>query len=257
MKQIIYEKSGHVGRVTLNRPEALNAITAQMNEQLQDAWRDIDADPRITVAVLDSSIDRAFCAGGDLREASQGPAWGISHGGGLTGLNGRLVPLRKPLVAAVKGLALGAGFELALCADIIVAAENAEFAAPEARIGFIGGAGVMHRALRQLPHRVAMAMILTGDRLPAHDAKHYGLVNEVVPLDDMAMATSRWVAKLQEVSPLAAQAVKEAAAMGSESSLSKALATEYPLTQDYRLSEDLQEARQAFAQKRPPVWRGR
>jgi crotonobetainyl-CoA hydratase len=181
----------------------------------------------------------------------------MALGGGLTGVGGPQLTLRKPLVAAVHGYVIGGGFELAMCADIIVAADNTQFFMPEVKAGIIGEAGIMHRAIRQLPYHVALAMVLTGDRLPATKAEHYGLVNEVVSVAELAEAADRWAAKISANSPLAVQAAKEAALRGLGGSLEAALSTRYEAIEAYAGTKDQLEGLAAFAEKRKPVWTGR
>jgi crotonobetainyl-CoA hydratase len=255
--ELIFEVDGHIARLTLNRPKALNAISRDLDTELRDAWLAIDADPEIWVAVLGAAGDRAFCAGADISGGAEADTSRLALGGGLTGIGGPLVKLRKPLIAAVHGHTLGGGFELAMCADIIVAADDTKFGLPEVRAGIIGECGVVHRAIRQLPHRIALAMILTGERLTAADAERFGLVNEVVPLDGLADAATRWAGKLCAVSPLAAQAAKEAVLSQADMSLEVALATRYEPIEAYASSEDVAEGRKAFQERRAPRWSGR
>jgi len=181
----------------------------------------------------------------------------MALGGGITGIGGPLVTLKKPLVAAVQGYALGGGFELAMCADIIVAADTATFGLPEVKVGIIGECGVMHRAVRQLPHHVALAMVLTGERLPAADALSFGLVNEVVPFADLDEAAMRWARRLTAASPLAQQAAKHAVLKGLQGSLETALSTKYEPIEAYAGSDDVKEGRAAFTERRAPRWTGR
>jgi crotonobetainyl-CoA hydratase len=254
---LLVEVDGHVARVTLNRPRALNAITHELDVELAQAWDRIDEDPDIWVAVLGAAGDRAFCAGADISGGTGADASRLALGGGLTGIGGPLRVLRKPLVAAVHGYALGGGFELAMCADIVVAADDAAFALPETKVGIIGESGVLHRALRQLPYRVAMALVLTGERMTADTALRYGLVNEVVPLAELGPAADAWAERICAASPLAVQAAKHAANRGLALSLENALSTKYEPIEQYALSEDVHEGRRAFAEKRTPRWSGR
>jgi crotonobetainyl-CoA hydratase len=165
--------------------------------------------------------------------------------------------LRKPLVAAVHGYVIGGGFELAMCADVIVAADDAQFFIPEVKAGIIGESGILHRAVRRLPHHVAMGMILTGDRLPAAKAEQYGLVNEVVPVDDLATAADRWATNITACAPAAVQAAKDATLRGLDMPLDQALGTRYELIEAYAGTKDQLEGLAAFAEKRKPVWTGR
>jgi crotonobetainyl-CoA hydratase len=256
MSDIEFFCEGHVAHVRLNRPKSLNAINSEMDQALNDAWNEINRDPEIWVAILSAEGEKAFCVGADVSGGAERPSR-MALGGGLTGVGGPLVKLNKPLIAAVQGYVLGGGFELALCADIIVAAQSALFAVPETKAGIIGECGVLHRTMRQLPPRVAMAMILTGERMPAGDALQYGLINEVVPFEDLQSAATRWAEKIVLASPLANQAAKVAAWQGLESSLETALSTRYEPIEAYAFSEDRLEGRNAFVEKRKPVWRGR
>jgi crotonobetainyl-CoA hydratase len=255
--ELLFDVEGHVARLTLNRPKALNSISHALDLELAQAWDRIDEDPDIWVAVLGAAGDRAFCAGADISGGTGADASRMALGGGLTGIGGPLRVLRKPLIAAVHGYALGGGFELAMCADIIVAADDSKFGLPETKAGIIGESGVMHRAVRQLPYRVAMALVLTGERLSAADALAYGLVNEVVPLDQLAAAADTWAGRICAASPLAVQAAKYAANRGLSGSLETALSTKYEPIEQYAASEDVKEGRRAFAEKRKPQWTGR
>ena len=255
MSEVEFTRDGHVAHVRLNRPKALNAINQSMDQALFDAWAEINANPDIWVAILSAEGDRAFCVGADVSGGAERPSR-MALGGGITGIGGPLVTLTKPLIAAVQGYALGGGFEIAMCADIIVAATSALFSLPETKVGIIGECGVMHRAIRQLPYRVALAMILTGDRMPAKEALAYGLVNEVVEPADLSEAASRWAAKVCAAAPLAVQAAKDAVLSRLGDPLETALATRFELIEQYAFSEDKVEGRSAFAEKRPPAWKG-
>lgn len=256
MSSVELIRSGHVLEVRLNRPHALNSIDDDMDRLLAAAWATVDDDPDIWLAVLTGAGDRAFCAGGDMKRPPTGND-GLSLGGGLTGIGGRLQPLSKPLIAAVHGHVLGLGFELAMCADIIVASQDTVFRLPEARAGVIDHCGVVHRAVRQLPHHVAMAVILASEPLTAADAWRLGLVNQCVPREELDEATQSWIARLLACSPLVARAAKQAAQLGLEVPVSEALGRSYPAIEAYRESDDKSEAEQAWKLRRPPIWRGR
>lgn len=255
--ELLFEVEGHVARVTLNRPKALNAISHELDLELARAWDRIDEDPDIWVAVLGAAGDRAFCPGADISGGTGAAAARLALGGGLTGVGGPLRVLTKPLIAAVHGYTLGGGFELAMCADIIVAADDTKFGLPETKAGIIGESGVMHRALRQLPYRIAMALVLTGERMTADTALQYGLVNQVVPLGELAAAADAWAQRICAASPLAVQAAKYAATRGLTLSLENALSTKYEPIEKYAVSEDVKEGRRAFEEKRAPQWSGR
>lgn len=256
MASIEVSVRGHVAEVLLNRPGALNAIDDEMDRALAAAWERIDGDPDIRVAVLRGAGERAFCAGGDIAAPPTGQG-GLSFGGGLTGIGGRLQRLRKPLICAVHGHVLGLGFELAMCADIIVAADNARFGLPEARAGLIDHCGVVHRAVRQLPHHVAMAMIVASQTLDATRAAQYGLINEVVPFEGLDNVVQQWIDKILCCAPLVSQAAKQAALDGLNTGLEEALAARYPLIDLYSQTDDYQEAMRAWKERRTPEWKGR
>lgn len=256
MADVEFSREGHVAHVRLNRPKSLNAVNGEMNHLLLQAWNEINADPGIWVAVLSAEGEKAFCAGADV--GGEGESTGrIAFGGGITGVGGPLLTLKKPLVAAVHGYVLGGGFEMVMCADIMVAASNTQFGMPETKAGIMGESGIMHRAIRQLPHRIAMAMILTGERLPARDALAFGLVNEVVEPADLMACALRWADKVCASSPLAAQAAKAAVLSRADMPLELALSTRYEPIEAYAFTEDRQEGRRAFAEKRKPQWAGK
>jgi crotonobetainyl-CoA hydratase len=248
---------GHIARVTLDRPKALNSINSEMDLALFEAWTEINNNPDIWVAVLSAAGEKAFCAGADVSGGGDGAGRRMALGGGLTGVGGPLLTLRKPLIAAVQGYAIGGGFELAMCADIIVAADTTKFGIPETKVGIIGEAGIMHRAIRQLPHHIALAMILTGERIDVHQAERYGLVNEVVPYEKLAETATVWAERIASASPLAVQAAKDAVLSRAGWPLDAALATRYEPIEAYEYSADRLEGRAAFAEKRTAVWTGR
>ncbi len=255
MPDVLLTVDGPIARVHLNRPASLNALNAPMERDLLDAWSRINADRAIRVAVLTAEGERAFCVGGDLR-SRPAPDERMAFGGGITGVGGPLVTVEKPLVAAVQGYVLGGGFELAMCADIIVAADTASFGLPEAVIGVIGESGVVHRAMRQLPHRVALGMILTGKRLTAAEAHGHGLVNEVTSYEQLREATERWVDLLLRASPLAVQAAKQAALSMLGHPIEEALSAKFEKIEAYGATYDAREGMAAFVEKRPPQWKG-
>lgn len=256
MSDVEFTRDGHVAHVRLNKPQALNAISPEMDAALFEAWTEINDDPEIWVAILSAEGERAFCVGADVSGGTD-RAGRMALGGGLTGIAGPLVTLKKPLIAAVQGFCVGGGFELAMCADIIIAADTAQFGLPETKVGIIGECGVMHRAIRQLPHHIAMALILTGERIPAAAGERYGLVNQMVPFAELDQTARAWAAKICAASPLAVQAAKHAVLSRRADPLEVALATRFEPIEAYALSEDEKEGRRAFAEKRKPVWTGR
>jgi enoyl-CoA hydratase/carnithine racemase len=256
MADVEFSKQGNVARVHLNRPEGLNAITGKMDDLLFDAWASINADPDIWCAIVSAEGEKSFCIGADVSEGPERKTR-MALAGGLTGIGGPLVTLKKPLIAAVQGFCVGGGLELAMCADIIVAADTAQFGLPETRHGIVGECGVVHRAIRQLPHHIAMAMILTGERIDAAAAAQYGLVNEVVPYEGLADAAMKWAGKVTKCAPRANYAAKAAALGRLGYPLEVALMTRFEEIEQYATSDDVRERNAASAEGRKPVWTGR
>jgi len=260
VERIRYDKRGHVAYVTIDRPAVLNALDLLAHEELGKVWDDVEGDDEVWVAVLTGGGDRAFCVGQDLKElAARADRGTPPKSFGAAGLPGhpRLTErfgFSKPVVARVNGYALGGGFELALACDIVVAAEHATFALPEARLGQIAGAGGVFRLTRQVPFKVAMGHLLTGRELTAARAYELGLVNDVVPADQLDACVDGWLADLLRCAPLAVRAAKQAAHASAHLSLEDAFAAHYPW-EDRRLrSADTVEGPRAFVEKRPPRW---
>ncbi|WP_394619029.1 enoyl-CoA-hydratase DpgD [Lentzea sp. JNUCC 0626] len=259
-----YEKDGRVARVTLDRPEVLNAMDRATHARLAEVWDDFEADDDVWVAVLTGAGERAFSVGQDLKELAalqrEGRAEPSSFGSrgkpGWPRLTERF-DLAKPVVAAVRGYAYGGGFELAMACDLVVAAEDAVFALPEARLGLVAGAGGVFRLARQAPFRVALGHLLTGRPMTAARAYELGLVNEVVPAAELESCVDGWVADLVRAAPLAVRAAKEAATRSVSLSLPEAFAAEYVWERRRMASLDAAEGPAAFAEKREPRWLGR
>jgi enoyl-CoA hydratase/carnithine racemase len=256
MSDILFSVDNHVANVRLNRPQGLNAITSSMDDALLDCWNEINNNPDIWAVILSAEGEKGFCIGADVSGGAERKSR-MALGGGLTGIGGPLVTCKKPMVAAVQGFCVGGGFELAMCADIIVAADNAQFGLPETKVGIIGECGVVHRAIRQLPYHIAMQLILTGERIKADEARQFGLVNEVVPYADLADAAARWAGKLNAASPLAVQAAKAAVLGRLGHPLEVALMTRFEQIEEYAATEDKKEGERAGAERRKPVWTGR
>jgi crotonobetainyl-CoA hydratase len=260
---IRFEVAGRVATITIDRPEVLNAVHPPASAELKDAWRRVRDDASIWVAILTGAGDRAFCAGMDLKWAAahaaerrrDGGAPDLSlHFGGLVDAPARFA-VWKPIIAAVNGVAAGGGFEMALACDVVVAADTARFACPEVKRGLIPGAGGVHRLPRQIPHKIAMGLLLTGRFLTASEAHQLGLVNEVTPPGKALAAAQRWAAEICEASPLAVQAAKQAATLGLYRPLEDAIdERQYPAVARLRASADPIEGPAAFAEKRPPRW---
>ena len=253
-----YEKRGHIGYVTINRPEVMNALHPPANRELSAIWDDVAADTEVWVAILTGAGDRAFSAGNDLKYTA---AHGVSFAsgppirGGFGGITSRF-DLFKPVIAAVNGWAMGGGCEMVLACDIVIAAEHARFGLPEPRVGLTAGAGGVHRLPRKIPATIAMGMILTGKAIDAAEAHRWGLVNEVVPLAELMPTAERWAHEILECAPLAVRGSKEAALTGLDLPLEAAIRRSYDNLQAHMASADRTEGPRAFAEKRKPVWTG-
>jgi len=247
---------GRLRIVTLNRPEVMNAVHSAASHELEAVWDEFAARDDLWVGIITGAGDRAFSAGNDLKVQAAGKR-GPHPRSGFGGLAWRF-DLHKPLIAAVNGVAMGGGFEMALACDIIVASENAVFALPEPRVGLIAASGGIHRLPRIIPQKQALGMILTGRRVPASEGHTLGFVNEVVPAGQALAAARRWAQLILECSPMAVRASKEAFNRGfDEASLEKAIKTVYPAQQANMDSRDFIEGPKAFAEKRKPDWQNR
>ena len=250
------EREGRILVVTLDRPEVMNALHPPANFELERVFDAFVADPELWVAILTGAGERAFCAGNDVKfQASSGGKLEIPRTG-FAGLTARF-DNAKPVIAAVNGVAMGGGFEIALACDLIVAAEGASFALPEPRVGLAALAGGIHRLPRQIGLKHAMGMLLTGRRVSAAEGARLGFVNEVVPAAELLPAAKRWAAAILECAPLSVRASKQAALAGEGRPLEDAMSARYEGLAQMVRSEDFIEGPRAFAEKRPPRWKGR
>ena len=250
------EREGRVLLVTLNRPEVMNALHPPANFELEKVFDEFAADPELWVAIVTGAGDRAFSAGNDLKfQAGAGGRIEIPHTG-FAGLTARFDD-PKPVIAAVNGVAMGGGFEIALACDLVVAAESAVFALPEPRVGLAALGGGIHRLPRQIGLKHAMGMLLTGRRVSAREGHALGFVNEVVPASELLPAARRWAASILECAPLSVRATKQAALAGLDRPLSEAMSAQHEGIARLVRSEDFLEGPLAFAEKRPPQWKGR
>jgi crotonobetainyl-CoA hydratase len=253
---ITTETDGRVFVVTINRPEVMNCLHPMGNAEMAHAFDAFAANSDLWVAIVTGAGDRAFSAGNDLKFAASGqkspvpmPATGF---GGLTSR----YDLMKPVIAAVNGVAMGGGFEIALACDIIIAAENARFALPEPRVGFAALATGLHRLPRQVPLKQAMGMMLTGRHVMAREGYEIGFVTAVAPEGQALAEAKKWAAQILECSPMAIRATKEAAIKGLDiADFRTAFETKYDGIQRLLASHDHREGPRAFAEKRKPEWR--
>lgn len=257
---VVVDRRGEVLEVTLDRPKA-NAIDAATSRKLAEVLLSFRDDPDLCVAIVTGAGDRFFSAGWDLKAAAGGEAADADHGpGGFAGLT-ELFDLDKPVIAAVNGLAVGGGFELALACDLIIAAEHAKFFLPEVNLGMIPDAGGVFRLPRRLPRSIATEMLLSGRRLGAGEAARWGLVNAVVPKGEPMSAARELARTIAGAAPLAVAAVKEVLRatehLGIEEAYSVLRSDQVPAYRRLLASEDIQEGPRAFAENRQPVWRGK
>jgi enoyl-CoA hydratase/carnithine racemase len=256
------ETDGHLLIVTINRPEVYNALHPMANQELSDTFDEFAANADLWVAIITGAGDKAFSAGNDLKyhaelraRTGQRP---VSPPKGFGGLTNRY-DLDKPIIAAVNGVAMGGGFEIALACDLIIASDQAKFALPEPRVGLAAGAGGMQRLSRQIPLKKAMGMMLTGRHVTAQEGYELGFVTAVVPHADLMKEARRWADQIMECSPMSIRATKQVV-MRSLDVPGLELATRnmhYPAFGAMTQSEDTVEGPKAFAEKRKPRWQGR
>lgn len=253
------ERDGPLTVVTINRPEVMNALHPPANQELAEVFDAFAADPEQWVAIITGAGERAFSAGNDLRYQAENQGRLTIPAAGFGGLTSRF-DLTKPVIAAVNGVAMGGGFEIALACDIIVADEKAVFALPEPRVGLAALAGGLHRLPRIIGETRAMGMILTGRRVVAAEGERLGFVNAVAPAGTSLQVAKQWAAQILECGPMSIRASKDAVKRGlAEPSVEAALKAQntYPAVAALYRSEDFVEGPRAFAEKRPPQWKGR
>jgi len=256
MAAVEYVKEGRIAYITINRPEAMNSLSVEVRDGLQEAYKDFQGNNDLWVAIMTGAGDRAFSAGADIKGFR--PATGEEAAAAKVAE----IPLRpdtiwKPFIAAIHGYCLGGGCELAMTCDIRIAAENAQFGQPEVNIGFMPGGGGTIRMPRFIPRAIAAEILLTGNRINATEALRVGLVSRVVPRDKL-MDTAKEIANIIITrGPLGVRATKEAMIRGYSMTLEEGLALEKQLATHIRTTEDFMEGARAFAQKRPPQYKAK
>jgi len=253
---ILVEKRGAVGLITLNRPEALNALCAALIEELAGALDDFETDDAVGCVVLTGS-ERAFAAGADIKEMQDKSYMDMYLADFITRGWERVTTCRKPIIAAVAGYALGGGCEMAMMCDFILAADTAKFGQPEITIGTIPGSGGTQRMTRFVGKSKAMEMILTGRMMDAEEAERSGLVSRVVPAADLVEEAVATAAKIAALSRPAVMLAKEAVNRAYETSLAEGVRFERRLFHSTFATEDQKEGMTAFSEKRKPVFRNR
>jgi len=248
---------GHVLTVTINRPEVMNALHPPSQLEFHEVWNEFHGDENLWVGIITGAGERAFSAGNDLKYQAAGGGMAAIPESGFAGLTSRF-NLTKPVIAAVNGVAMGGGMEIALACDLIIASDNAKFALPEPKVGLAALAGGMQRLPRQIGMKNAMGMMLTGRHVEALEAKELGIVNQVVPLTELITTANGWAKQIEACSPMSIRATKQVAYDSlSEANLEKSMSGHYPAVADLFKSEDFIEGPVAFAEKRPPNWKGK
>ncbi len=252
----LVERDGPLTVITINRPEVYNALNFAAHVELEAIFDDFAADDDQWVAIVTGAGDKAFCAGHDLKQQAAGGDL-TAPPKGFGGLASRF-DLTKPVIAAVNGVAMGGGFEIVLACDIVLAAQHAVFALPEARVGLAALAGGLQRLPQQIGLRNAMGMVLTGRRVSAEEAVRLGFVNESTDGDVMALAR-QWAAQILGCGPLSVRATKDAVLRSMNLDLETAMVEQWNAAAMKKMlaSQDYVEGPRAFAEKRPPAWTGR
>jgi|TARA_B100001121_G_scaffold180566_1_gene157533 enoyl-CoA hydratase/carnithine racemase len=251
----LVEKKDHIMTVRINRPDRLNALHPPGNAELGEVFDDFAADDDMWVAII-TGEGRGFSAGNDLRYQAEGGER-VPMPRGFGGLTSRF-DLHKPVIAAVNGVSMGGGFEIALACDLIIASEKAMFALPEPKVGLAALAGGLNRLPRQIGPKRALGMILTGRHVSPEEGKELGFVNEVVPHDELMDAAMRWANLILECAPLSIRASKDVVYKSLDSaSLQDSMEAQYDSVKAMVGSEDFVEGPKAFSEKRPPNWQGK
>jgi enoyl-CoA hydratase len=248
---ILIERRDRVGIITLNRPEALNALNSQVMGEVTTAAAEFDADEGIGAIVITGAGGKAFAAGADIKEMAELSFADVYNADFFSGWS-RLAAIRTPTIAAVAGYALGGGCELAMMCDVLIAADNAKFGQPEIKLGVLPGMGGSQRLTRAVGKAKAMDMILTGRNMDAAEAERSGLVSRVVPADDLMTEATAVAATIAGMSRSASRMAKEAVNRAFETTLSEGLLFERRVFHSAFATADQSEGMAAFIEKRPP-----
>ncbi|MEW5957378.1 MAG: enoyl-CoA hydratase-related protein [Chloroflexota bacterium] len=251
---VLTRQQGKVGIVQINRPQAMNALNSQTLAELIDALQAFDADAAIGCMIVTGN-EQAFAAGADIKQLAEASVISILNSP-FIGYWDRLRAIRKPIIAAVSGWCLGGGCELAMACDMIVASESARFGQPEINLGVMPGAGGTQRLTRAVGKALAMEMVLNNRHLSAEEARRYGLVNRVVPVERYLNEAIRLAAEIADRAPIAVRLAKEAINQVFETSLSQGLFLERRLFAILFSTADQTEGMAAFIEKRAPEWTG-
>lgn len=259
---VLVERRALVTIITLNRPETGNAVNAALWSEVGAALAEAERDDEVRAVIVTGAGERIFCAGADLKALARGekinPVAPEDLAWGFAGIANH--PISKPLIAAVNGSALGGGTEIALACDLVIAVDSAMFGLPEVKRGLVAAAGGAFRLCRQLPPKIAMEMLLTGDPISAARALELGLINAVVPRVGLIDAALALAGRITGNAPLAIQATKRIAKGLIDGTVASEAASWTQTRTEIRAllkSEDLREGATAFAEKRAPVWTGR
>jgi enoyl-CoA hydratase/carnithine racemase len=254
---LLYEKDGKTAIFTLNRPASMNALNPNLFREMHDAFEDFRTDPELWVGIVTGAGEKAFCAGADVKEwlpfvkECRAKPWLLP----TTPLRG--MEVTKPLIAAINGVAMGAGLELVLMCDLRIASEKARFAFPEARLGILPRLGGTTRLPRNVSWCHAAEILFLGKTIDAQEAYRIGLINKTVPPDQVLSSAKDWAKELCSAAPLAVRGIKEAMLKSRGMSLDEALWIENALGMPLYDTEDYEEGRAAFKEKRPPAFKGK
>ena len=251
-----FEVRNNVAYITLNRPEAMNSLDPESIQQLTEIWTEVKDNPDIRVSVLTAAGSKAFCTGTDMKKT---PAPTECMVAGYLRNGQPLLPLMKmwkPIICAINGFAVGGGLEMALACDLRIASTTAKFGLTEVKVASLAGLNGTQTLPRAIPQAVAMKMLLTGEMITAEQALHYGLISDLVAPEDLMKLATELAEKIASAAPLSVQAAKQAAMLGLDMPLDHGILYAHLMWGLLRDTEDRKEGFKAFAEKRPPAFRG-